>query len=60
MPFFNKKKRYTCEGKDQDALREDLYVACREGKTDWIDEILTNDPNFDVNSLSEDEENQQG
>jgi len=61
MPLpFAKKKKYTCVGKSEDEVRDDFYQACREGKLDWIDDILTQNPDFDVNALSEDEECQQG
>lgn len=60
MPLLFKKKKYTCVGKNEDEVRDEFYEACREGKLDWIDEILTQNPDFDVNALTEDEECQQG
>ena len=58
IPLFAKPK-YTIEGKSAEAIRNDLYQACREGKIDWLRVILSI-PDYDVNTIAEEEELQQG
>ena len=60
MPF-KKPKKYSVEGKDEDLVRNDLYEACRTGKTEWMDVILGQPEDiFDINEITEEEKGQQG
>jgi len=61
MPFGKKPRKYSIEGKDEDLIRDDLYEACRTGKTEWLNVILGQPEDmFDLNEITEDEKGQQG